>query len=171
MKILILNGSPRPNGHTSKLIEFFCKGAQESHHEINVVQVGILNIKGCIACEYCNSNDNNSCAIKDDMQTLYTLINEADMIIFASPVYYWGFSGQLQSTISRFYAIDNPQNAKKYGLILTSASDDVYEAIISQYHNIVDYFNAVDMGIITAYGSERDSQSKFDEAFNFGKRL
>ena len=170
MKILVLNGSPRPNRNTSTLIQKFREGAEDAGHQVKTLQVGTMKIKGCIGCEYCKGNGNGECAFKDDMQKVYSSLEKADMIVFASPVYYWSLTSQLQATISRFYAIETPK-AKKYGLILTSSSDAVYNSIVSQYNSILDYFEAVDMGILTAYGSERNSEEKFHEAYEFGKRL
>ena len=171
MKITILNGSPRINGNTSTLIKSFMQGAKDAGHDVEVIQVGTMKINGCIACEYCHTNGNGECAIKDDMQKVYKSLADAEMVIFASPVYYWSFTGQMQSTISRIYAIEKPQHAQKYGMILTSSSDEVYNALISQYHDVIDYFGAVDMGIITAYGSQRNSESKLKESYAFGNRL
>ena len=171
MNIVILNGSPRPNGHTTKFVKKFIEGAKLNNHNIMHHQVGLMKISGCIACEYCHSIGNGKCAITDDMQKIYNDLQVADMIIFASPVYYFGLTGQLQSTISRFYAVGKPQKVAKFGLILTSASSDVYDAIFDQYNKILDYFNAKDMGIITAYGTERDNDDKLLEVYDFGNRL
>ena len=171
MKITVLNGSPRVNGHTAALVEHFKKGAEDSGHEVEVLQVGTMKINGCIGCEYCHNTGNGECVIKDDMQKVYSALKDTDIVVFASPVYYWGFTGQFQSTLSRFYAIGKPQKAKKYALLLTSYSPDVYDSITSQYKDIVAYFRAKDAGIITAYGEERTPTAKFTEAYNFGKNM
>ena len=57
MKILILNGSPHPNGNTKALIEAFSKGAQSAGHEVVECPVGTMNIKGCLGCSYCRSEE------------------------------------------------------------------------------------------------------------------
>lgn len=171
MNILVLNGSPRANGHTATLVKYFKKGAEESGHKVKVLQVGTMNIRGCIGCEYCHNTGNGECVIKDDMQKVYSELEDAEIIVFASPVYYWGFTGQFQSTLSRFYSIERPPKAKKYALLLTSYSPDVYDSIISQYKNTVAYFGATDAGIVTAYGEERTPDSKFTEAYHLGKNL
>ncbi len=170
MKIVVLNGSPRINGNTSALVESFKSGAESSGNQVEILQVGTMNIHGCIACECCRTKTTNECAIKDDMQKVYEAVKTADMIVFASAVYYWSFTAQMQSTITRFYALGKPK-AKKYGLILSSGSDDVYDSIQTQYHNILNYFGAVDMGMVTAHGSQNKTEEKLKEAYEFGLRL
>ncbi|MBQ9792287.1 MAG: flavodoxin family protein [Clostridia bacterium] len=171
MKITVLNGSPRINGNTSAMVESFKQGATSVGHEVEVVSVGTMKISGCIACEYCHTKGNGQCAIKDDMQKVYNALDNAEMVVIASPVYYWSFSGQMQSTITRFYATGKPKKAKKYALILSSGSDGVYKAITSQYTDILDYFGVENAGIITAYGSQNKTKEKLEEAYNFGKNL
>lgn len=171
MKIVVLNGSPRINGNTSFLVENFKKGAESVNHIVEVLQVGTMKINGCMACEYCYEKGNGECVIKDDMQKVYNSVKDADMVVFASPVYYWSFSGQLQSTISRFYSIGKPQKAKKYAMLLSSGSPDVYDALICQFRDIVDYFEAENLGILTAYGNQNKSNEKLKEAYIFGKNL
>jgi len=169
MNILVLNGSPRLKGYTSKLVEKFTQGAQSVGHKVDILQVGTMKINSCIGCEYCYSHD--SCAFKDDMQKVYNAFQQAEMIVFASPVYYWGLTPFLQATISRIYAIDKPQKAQKYAIILTSHSPSVYDAIVSQYNSIVSFFGAKSVGVLTAYGSQREDKNKLEEAFDFGKNL
>lgn len=74
MKILVLNGSPRPNGNTAKMVEAFKKGAATGGNEVNVIDVCRKNIKGCLACEYCHTKEKGKCAQKDDMQEVYALL-------------------------------------------------------------------------------------------------
>ncbi len=64
-----------------------CQGAQESGHEVNVVSVCRKKINGCLACEYCHKTCNRTCIQKDGMQEIYPLLEEAQMIVLASPIY------------------------------------------------------------------------------------
>lgn len=93
------------------------------------------------------------------------------MVVLASPVYYWSFSGQMQSTITRLYAIGKPPKATKYAMILSSGSSGVYDALVSQFNDIVDYFGATNLKVITAFGNQNKSQAKLEEVYNFGKSL
>ena len=167
MKILILNGSPHPNGNTKAMVEAFAKGAQSTGHEVVVCPVGTMNIKGCLGCEYCHGKGEGACVQKDDMDKVYPELASADMVVFASPVHYFGFTGQLQSTIARFYAQMKPK-AKKYAMLLSSASPNVYSGIEGQYKNMVGFFEAEDLGIKEVVGEDNKSESVLADIEAFG---
>ena len=93
-----LNGSPRQNGNTAKMVTAFCEGAESSNHTVKTVNVCKLNVNGCLACEYCHSKGNGKCIQKDDMQDIYSLLKDTNMLVLASPIYYHGISGQLKSS-------------------------------------------------------------------------
>lgn len=175
MKILVLNGSPRPAGNTVKMIEAFARGAREAGNQVDVINVCEKKIGGCLACEYCHTKDSGHervCVQKDDMQEVYPLLDEAEMIVLASPVYYHGFSGQLQCAINRIYALDKPKHLKKAALILSSGSNHVYSGAIYAYQNsFLNYLHLEDMGIFTAYDKENGSVEKLEELYQFGKSL
>lgn len=172
MKILVLNGSPRPNGNTAALVDAFVEGAKENGHEITVVPVCRKKIVGCLACEYCHTKGEGRCIQQDDMKEIYPVLSEAEMIVLASPVYYHSFTGQLQCTINRIYALDKPVNLKKAALILSSGSDKVYDGAIYEYQNsFLDYLKLENMGIFTAYDKQNKSKEKLEELKAFGKSL
>ena len=175
MQILVLNGSPRPHGNTAAMVEAFRKGAEENGHVVTVVNVCQKKIAGCLACEYCHqegSGHERQCVQKDDMQDVYPLLDEAEMIVLASPVYYHGFSGQLQCAINRIYALDKPKKLKKAALILSSGSDHVYSGAIYEYQNsFLNYLRLEDMGIYTAYDQQNRSPEKLEELYQFGRSL
>lgn len=172
MKILVLNGSPRPKGNTAAMVNAFVKGAEENDHDITVVNVATKQISGCLACEYCHTKGHGTCIQQDDMQKIYPVLNEAEMIVLASPVYYHSFTGQLQCAINRIYALDKPDHLKKAALILSSGSDDVYEGAVYEYQkSFLEYLKLEDMGIFTAFDKQNQSEEKLDELKNFGKSL
>jgi multimeric flavodoxin WrbA len=123
MKILILNGSPRPNGNTKQMIDALCEGLKKAGHEWDVVNVARMNIHGCLACEYCHGKGAGSCVQKDDMQNVYELLKTAEMLVLAAPIYYHGMSGQMKCCIDRFYAVlypEKPEQLTKIAMILSS---------------------------------------------------
>ena len=170
MNILVLNGSPHINGNTVAMVNAFKEGAESKGHSVEVIQVGTKQIRGCLACEYCHTKGNGKCIQKDDMDQVYSSIDKADMIVIASPVYYFGVSGQMQTVISRLYPYPIPK-VKKYALLLSSMSPGVYDGIIFQYKGMVDYFGAKDMGIITAYDPENKSPAKLAEVRKLAESL
>ena len=164
MNILVLNGSPRKNGNTAAMVDAFIKGAKENGHRITVVPVCQRKIAGCLACEYCHTKGNGKCIQQDDMQEIYPVLEEAEMIVLASPVYYHSFTGQLQCAINRIYALDKPKNLKKTALILSSGSDDVYQGAIYEYRNsFLNYLKLENMGIFTAFDEQNKSDRFQDE--------
>ena len=170
MKILVLNGSPHPSGNTKALVDAFSKGAESAGHEVVVCPVGKMNIKGCLGCEYCHTKGEGKCVQKDDMEKVYPELASADMVVFASPVHYFAFSGQLQSAIARFYAQMKPK-ATKYAMLLSSASPGVYAGIEGQYKSMVGFFEAKDMGIKEVIGDDNKTEATLADIEAFGASI
>lgn len=172
MRILVLNGSPRPKGNTAAMVEAFTRGAEEAGNQVDVFSVGHMKIAGCLGCEYCHTEGNGACIQDDDMQKIYPYFEQADMIVLASPIYYLGFSGQLQCAVTRTYNIGIPKNLKKAALILSSGADDVYDGAVYAYnYGFIEYMNLQNLGVYTAYGSQNKSKEKIEELYQFGKSL
>lgn len=170
MKILILNGSPHPKGNTKALVDAFIKGAQSAGHDVTECMVGTMNIKGCLGCEYCHNKGEGKCIQKDDMEKVYPELATADMIVLASPVHYFGLSGQLESTIARFYAMMKPR-AMKYAMILSSMSPNVFAGIEGQYKSMMAFFGSEDLGIKEVFGDANKSESALAELEAFGASI
>ena len=168
MKILVLNGSPRPNGNTAALVEAFKKGAESKGNEVTVKNVAKMNIKPCVACEYCHTKGEGACVQKDDMQELYPLLAEADGVVLASPVYYFGFTGQIETALSRFYAPFKPAKATKYALIMSSGSPGVYAGSEAQIKGTVSFFGAEMVGIVEVPGDENKTEAALAKAEALG---
>lgn len=172
MQILVLNGSPRPKGNTAAMVDAFVEGAERNGHEITVISVCRKKIAGCLACEYCHIKGNRNCIQQDDMQEIYPVLEHAEMIVLASPIYYHSFTGQLQCAINRIYALDKPKHLKKAALILSSGSEDVYGGAIYEYQNsFLDYLKLEDMGIFTASEEQKNFAEKAEELYHFGKSI
>ena len=106
------------------------------------------------------------------MQAIYPEILSADIIFFASPIYYFALSAQLQAVIHRTYSIDIPKNVKKVALIMSSGSAYVYGPAITQYYqSIVEYWGVENAGIYTANGKQNKSEEKRQGLYRFGKSL
>lgn len=172
MNIIVLNGSPKPNGNTAAMVAAFVQGIRSGGHQIDVVNVCTLKIAGCLACEYCHTKGEGKCIQNDDMQEVYPLLQEAEMIVLASPVYYHSFTGQLQCAINRIYAMDKPKRLKKAALILSSDSDFVYDGAIFKYQkSFLEYLELDDMGIYTAFDQQNKSEETLARLTEFGKSL
>jgi len=100
MNILILSGSPRKGGNTDQLVEAFVKGASQ-RHTVEVVSVHDYKVAPCMGCNACFRNGEHTCVQKDDMTDLYNKMKQAEMLVIASPVYFYGLSAQLKAVIDR----------------------------------------------------------------------
>lgn len=169
MKIAILNGSPRKE-NTAAMIEAFREGAEEAGHEVEVLHVGKMKINGCLACEYCHTKGEGKCIQKDDLEKIMPAYLESDMVVFASPIYYFAPTAQLEAAWQRVYCIGKPAKATKAALLLSSGSG-AYDAAIAQYKAFTDYVGIQDMGVCTATGDENKSETKLAEIKAFAKTL
>lgn len=97
-KILILSGSPRKGGNSDLLCDEFMRGAIDSENEVEKIRVAEKKIGFCRACYYCRQS-NGICAIKDDMADVLQKMIEADVIVLASPVYFYSIDAQLKAVI------------------------------------------------------------------------
>jgi multimeric flavodoxin WrbA len=102
MKIVAFNGSPRKKGNTSAIIKSLLKGAESKGHKVKSYNVAKLKIGGCVACMKCNDKS-DYCVKKDDMTDIYKEINEADYLIFGSPIYFGHVTGQFKTFMDRLY--------------------------------------------------------------------
>lgn len=156
MRVLVLNGSPRPKGNTAQMIAAFKAGAEAAGHQVDVVDVCRKNIHGCLACEYCHTKGGGQCIQKDDMQEVYDLLKEAEVLVIASPIYYHGLSGQIKCTIDRFYSAaypEKPAKLKKVAMFLSSGDNNMYDAAKFSYDgDFVDYLDLEGLGIFTHQG-------------------
>lgn len=175
-KILILCGSGRRHGNSEKLAEAFIKGAS-LHNEITKITLANKNIAPCCNCNYCQ-NHNGECSIHDDMQEIFTALQNNDILVLCSPVYYLGFSAQLKTVIDRTYA-ESAIGRKIQSTILLSVAGKkeafVTDCMVNSYQQLSDYLGFSNLGIISAKGFENpnaieNSQILID-AFEFGKSI
>ena len=169
MKIAVFNGSPR-NENTASMAEAFAEGAKAAGHEVEIYHVGRMKIAGCLACEYCHGKGEGKCIQKDDLEKIMPAYLESDMIVFASPIYYFTMTAQMQAALQRVYCIGKPAKATKAALLLSSASG-AYDPSIAQYKTVTGFMGIEDMGIFTATGDENKSEAKCSEIRAFAQSL
>lgn len=103
--ILVLNGSARAGGFTGSLISAFCKGAEEGGSSVRVINLSSLKIHSCIGCLKGGKDALHPCTIKDDMDIIYSEMKTAEVIVFATPLFFWSYSGVLKNVIDRLWAL------------------------------------------------------------------
>lgn len=170
MKITVLNGSPRKQ-NTAAMVDAFCEGAKEAGHEVEVLHVGKMKIGGCMGCEYCHTKGEGKCIQKDDMDKVMAVYLDADMIVYASPVYYFDVTAQLSAAMQRVYAIGKPPKATKAALLISSGSPNTGKGAITTYRDMLGYMQIEDAGVFTAAGDENKSEAKLSEIREFAKAL
>ena len=177
MKIVILMASPNAKGSTSILAEHFKIGAEESGHTVETINVCRLNVKpctGCVACGY-----EGDCVQRDDNELIRRSLLSCDMVVFATPLYYYGMSAQLKAVVDRFCAYNSSLNRRHLkSALLTVAwnSDDwTFDALTAHYETLVRYINFEDKGTVLGYGCGSPSMtrsSKYPEqAYKLGRSL
>lgn len=101
--ILIITGSSRVGGNSDMLADAFAKGAREAGHTVTIFHSGRERMSGCLGCDSCWSNG-KPCIIDDSFDTLWPLLEQADMLVFCSPLYWYACSGHIKNAMDRMYA-------------------------------------------------------------------
>lgn len=177
MKIILLEGSPNKHGSSNMLAEHFKRGAEEAGHSVEIIDTAHADIHPCTGCIHCGYE--GPCVQKDDVEQIRKKILDADMLVFVTPLYYYGMSAQLKTMIDRFCAFNSSiQRRHMKSALLTAAwnSDDwTFEALEAHYKTLVRYLNLKDTGMVLGYGcgtpsmTERSAFPK--QAYLLGKRL
>lgn len=167
--IIVLNGSIRKNGNTSKLVKAFKEGAEASGNIVKEFYLNNMNINECVGCDRClqSTDKNDPCVQKDDMKDIYKAFNESDIVVFASPVYFWTITGPLKTAVDRLYSEVAPFGHDAFNrdsILLMTAGDYDYSQALNWYHNFNKYLDWKNLGEIL--GSD-----KIEEARKLGESI
>lgn len=176
MKIVVLEGSPNKHGSSNMLADEFIRGAKEAGHSIEVIDVAHADIHPCSGCIHCGYE--GPCSQTDDVDKIRSQILAADMIVFVTPLYYYGMSAQLKTMIDRFCAFNSSIQRKHMKSALISAAwnadDWTFDSLLSHYKTLVRYLNFEDRGTVLGKGCGTPSmtwQSKYMKtAYELGKK-
>ena len=175
MKIVVLKGSPRKSGNSNWLADRFAKGAAEAGHEVFEFDCTKHNVGGCLGCGACGMN--GPCVQRDDFALVRDRLVEADAILFATPIYYFGMSGQLKNVIDRFYSIHDCMGRKKALLFATmgNPNEHVSDPAVLMYEKMIAYLGWEDGGRIIASGVWASGDIKNtafgQKAYELGRQL
>lgn len=177
-------------GNTRQLAEAFCKGARDAGHEVKLISLMQYQVNGCLGCNSCRFG--KPCVQKDDFDQVAALIAQADLIAFASPLYFWTISARMKALIERFYSLakedaDPPLGRyeayppKECVLLMTSADDYfwTFEQAVSYYRfALINYIGMHDRGMLLAGGCGAtdgkpgiDKTGHLERAYDFGFRI
>ena len=122
MRITLIESSPHKQGSSNILAEQFRAGAEEAGHEVFIFDAAHADISPCIACEYCHTKGNGNCFQKDNMENLKDMILSSEMVVFATPLYFFNMSAQMKTVIDRLYAFLDKiaRQVKKTALIVAA---------------------------------------------------
>ena len=145
MNALILNGSPRKNGNTAHALRAIADGLARNH-AVETLNVYDFTFRPCRNCDACKRNGGN-CIQADDTVKIINKVTDADLIIFGSPVYWWGISAQLKDVVDKFYSRDDAsaptlRTKKKIGIVACGAdslTNPEYKLISDQFHCIAEF--------------------------------
>ncbi len=175
-KVLILSGSPRKNGNSDILCDQFAKGAVEAGHQVEKIRVAEKTVGYCRACYACR--DTGICAIKDDMADIMQKMIDCDVMVLASPVYFYSIDAQLKAVIDRSVARWTEVQNKEFYYIATAADEDISSAdtTLACFRGYADCVEgAKEMGVICGMGvyekGEVSNKSVMTEAYEMGKKV
>ena len=174
--ILILSSSPRVGGNSDLLCDALADGVRAAGNTVEKLHVSQMKIAPCRACEYCHEKGEGTCAIRDDMDQIWEALERADSVVFASPIYFFGFTAQLKLVIDRLYARYEDLNLQTGALIVTcAAEEDVAESAKILYRKLADCYGFENKGIICVSGvwsaGEVGETNALRDAYDLGKSL
>lgn len=177
--IIVLNGSPRKNGNTSELIKAFREGAESAGHHVTEFFLDKMNINGCKGCFGGGKDPEHPCVQNDDMELIYPAYQKAEIIVLASPAYYWGISGQLKTAFDRLFAVTECDSdyttPKKDCILLMAAESWEFEEILFWYDRLEKNIGWKSIGKVICGDvmniGDIKGNPKLDEARNLGASI
>jgi len=182
MNVLVLQSSPRRKGNTVTLARAFVEGLKESGvRQVREVFLDGLDIRACTNCDACLKKA-EFCKFDDDMQPLYRQFVAADLVVLASPIYWWNINTQLKVVIDRLYGLDyagHPQRYKGKKLVLVFTHQEAHpcsgaEIARRMFDEIAEYTEMSIVGDLRYSSDERhvrEAPRKLEEARKLGLRL
>ena len=166
-KILILNGAARKNGSTAKLIQAFSEGARSAGHFVQEFYLDGMNIHSCKGCLRADRDSKSPCSHKDDMDQLYAAFAVCDVVVFASPVYFWTITGPLKTAADRLYAslecMGYGRFVRESVLLMTADGSD--------YSQAVTWYRTYERNLGWKNRGEVLGKGKTEEAYKLGASL
>ena len=176
-KIVILNGSPRRSGNTAALVKAFTEGAQAAGNEVTAFFLDGMDIHGCKGCFGGHSTQECPCVQQDDMRQIYPALRACDVVVLASPLYYWNISGQLRIAIDRLFALEEGdgnllRGHDRAGALLMAAEGHGFEDVLRYFDHLMDHLRWQNLGHVLAgcNGDIGDIEGKpqLKEAYELG---
>lgn len=157
-KIVILNGSPRRKGNTSALVREFTKGAESAGNMVTEFFLDSMDIHGCKGCFGGHSGKACPCVQKDDMAQIYPAVKDCDVIVLATPLYYWNMSGQIRTAVDRLFALEEGDGNLLRGhgrscALLMAAEGNGFEDVVLYFDHLMEHLQWKNLGHVLAGGN------------------
>jgi len=135
-KILVISGSPKKDGNTAVLADWLAEGASAQGAEVEVIYTPNLKINGtgCLSCRSCQKSDKYECLIADDVRTVLKKMSEVDVIVMASPLYFFSASAQIKIIFDRMFSLYKWDNAS--ATMKTVLKGKTFAVVASAYEDI-----------------------------------
>lgn len=179
-KIVILNGSPREKGNTSALVRAFTEGAESAGHTVTTFFLDGMKIHGCRGCFGGHSSQACPCVQEDDMAQIYPAVRAGDVVVLASPLYYWGMSGQLKTAFDRLFALEEEEgnflrgNGKASALLMAAEGHGFGDAVL-YYDHLMEHMGWKNLGHVLAGGNmdvgDIQGKDELGQAYALGKSI
>ena len=178
--IVVLNGSPRKNGNTSALVQAFTKGAQSAGHTVTEFFLDKMDIHGCKGCFGGHSSRECPCVQRDDMAQIYPAVKESDVVVLATPLYYWNMSGQLRTAVDRLFALEEGdgnllRGHNRASALLMAAEGHGFEDVLLYYNHLMGHLNWKNLGHVLAGGNgdvgDIEGKPELQQAYNLGSSI
>lgn len=179
-KVVILNGSPRRKGNTSMLVKAFTEGAESSGHTVTEFFLDSMDIHGCKGCFGGHSNRDCPCVQHDDMAKIYPAVKDCDVIVLATPLYYWNMSGQLRTAIDRLFALEEGDGNLLRGhgracALLMAAEGNGFEDVSLYYDHLMEHLQWKNLGKVFCGGvmdvGDIAGRKELDDAWALGRSI
>ena len=179
-KIVVLNGSPRRNGNTSALVRKFSEGAESAGSTVKEFFLDSMDIHGCKGCFGGHSSKECPCVQKDDMMQIYPAIKECDVIVLATPLYYWNMSGQIRTAIDRLFALEEGDGNLLRGngrasALLMAAEGNGFEDVLLYYDHLMEHLRWKNLGHVLAGGNgdvgDIEGKAELQKAYELGASI
>lgn len=173
-QILIISTSPRENGNSETLANQFAQGAKEVGHNVEKIVLYNKSIgfcKGCLACQ-----KNKGCVIKDDVQDILEKLLDADVVVFATPIYFYEMSGQMKTLLDRTNPLFPVQYKFRDIYLLATAADHDENSMDGAIYGLQGWISCFSKtklaGIVRSVGADSyNSPQALQEAYNMGKSI
>lgn len=176
-KVLIISTSPRKGGNSQALADAFMKGAKDANNLVEKVELYAKKINFCLGCLACQKS--GQCVIKDDANAIVEKMRDADVLVFATPIYYYAMSGQMKTMLDR----SNPLYESDYKFtdiyLLASAADEQDEAVEGAVKGLLGWISCFPRthlaGVVFGGGVDEvgkiEGHPALDKAYELGKAI